>query len=90
MPRYRRDINNDKEAAIKKDMYRGKSIENTALKHDVSYTLARQIKYGTRVKPPTQPEQEEPVPEGQLCTHCNTRPKAPGNKYLCTLCFGNN
>lgn len=90
MPRYRRDINKSMERDIKRTMDKGKSIEDTALKYDISYTLARQIKYGKRIRPPALDTTQAQTEEKDLCTCCHTRAKAPGNHYLCTVCHSNN
>lgn len=88
MPRYRPDIDGELETEIANNMNEhGVSIENTAAQYGISYTLARQIKYGTRVKPaqyPTPPE--PPAPEVELCSCCGERPKKPGNRFLCAQC----
>jgi hypothetical protein len=93
MPRYRPDVDKRVEAKIKRELARGKSIEKTAIKYGVSFTLARQIKNGNRVRPPrnyTPPGPPPKIPEGQLCTYCGVRPKKPGNRFLCAQCAAEN
>jgi hypothetical protein len=88
MPRYRPDIDGDLETEIEQHMNgTGVSIEITADRYGISYTLARQIKYGTRVKPAKYPPPKEaPPPDVEICSCCNERPKKPGNRFLCTQC----
>lgn len=89
MPRYRPDIDGDLESEIENHMNcDGISIELTAVKYSISYTLARQIKYGTRVKPDKYPPPKDPptCTLDDLCTCCNERPKKPGNRFLCAQC----
>lgn len=88
MPRYRPDIDGELEQEIRHYMNcEGVSIENTAKQYGISYTLARQIKYGTRVKPERYPTPPTPPPvEVPLCSCCGERPKKPGNRFLCAQC----
>jgi hypothetical protein len=89
MPRYRPDIDEDTEALIKHEVgCNGTSINKAASMYGVSFTLARQIIQGNRVKPLAYPPAKvaPACPPEDLCTCCNERPKKPGNHFLCAQC----
>lgn len=62
--------------AVRYDLLNGMSVQRAAVKHKCSVSLIRKIR----------DEQRNTDPQ-ELCTHCGSRPKGHGLRFLCEICF---
>lgn len=83
MGKYRDDVN---ERQIRFNLLQGKTVEATAMKYGCSESLVRAIRNGTRKAPPVNATKAV-IPADNLCCCCNERAIAPGNRFLCAVCF---
>ena len=70
------------EREIRYDLLNGMRTADVALKHGCSERLVRKInaRQGTRTR-------TLPPPDLPLCTSCGLRPRDPGLRFLCIVCY---